>query len=73
MAKEHENFRPLLEQLNRAYPDKEFLKRKELAQFLDCSEKTVDRKFVAEKTVFGFSKVSIAKALCKLHAKGASA
>ena len=72
MAKEHENFRPMLEQLNRSFPDTEFLKRKDLAQFLNCSEKTVDRKFSEVKTDFGFSKVSLAKALCKLPNKGAA-
>lgn len=72
MAREHENFRPMLEQLNRAFPEKEFLKRKDVAKFLDCSEKTVDRKFSAEKTDFGISKVSLAKALCNLK-RGVSA
>ena len=66
MAKEHENFRPMLEQLNRAFPEKEFLKRQDLAQFLDCSERTVDRKFSSLRTDFGFSKVSVAKSLCTL-------
>ena len=72
MAREHENFRPMLEQLNRAFPEKEFLKRQDLAQFLDCSERTIDRKFADLKTDFGFSKVIIAKKLCTLT-KGVSA
>ncbi|MBQ9913077.1 MAG: hypothetical protein IJO73_02495 [Clostridia bacterium] len=69
MAREHEDFRPMLEQLNRAFPDKDFLKREDIAKFCGCSLRTVDRRFSKEKTVFGVSKVSLAKLLCNM--KGA--
>lgn len=67
MAREHENFRPMLEQLNTAFPEKEFLKREEIAKFCGCSLRTVDRRFSKEKTAFGISKVSLAKVLCNLN------
>ena len=66
MAREHENYRPTLEQLNLLFPNREYLKREEVARVCACSLRTVDRKFSKEKTVFGISKVSLAKKLCTL-------
>lgn len=66
MAKEHENFRLMLEQLNRVYPDKEFLRREEVASFCGCCTKTVDRKLGKDMTCIGISKIVLAKRLCTL-------
>ena len=67
MAREHENFRPMLEQLNSAYPEKEFLRRDEVAKFCGCCTKTVDRKFGGDMSSIGISKVVLAKRLCTLE------
>lgn len=65
MAREHENFRPMLEQLNRAFPEKEFLKPVEIAQFIGCSRHTVDRRYRQYyKEGIGISKVQLARLLC---------
>lgn len=69
MAREHENYRLYLEQLNNTYPEREYLSREEVAIFCNCCKKTVDRKFKAEKTPLGISKVALAKRLCTLGSR----
>ena len=64
MPREKECFRDMLERLNTVYPDKEFLKATEVASFIGCSRRTVDRKFKEYyKHPFGISKVQLAKLL----------
>ncbi len=64
MPREKECYRDMLEQLNSRFPDKEFLKPQEAADFIGCSRRTVDRKF---KSYFidtlGISKVQLARLL----------
>lgn len=65
MAREKECYRDMIEQLNNRFPNREFLKPQEVADFIGCSRRTVDRKykqFYVEQ--FGISKVRLARLLC---------
>lgn len=65
MAKEKQCYRDMLEELNKSYPDRQFIKPDETASFIGCSRSTVDRKY---KQYFisglGISKVQLARLLC---------
>ena len=65
MAREKEGFREQLERLDAAFPDREIIRRNELAQFLGISYDTVKRQFKAEynKRMKGYTKVTVARAL----------
>ncbi len=55
----------MVEQLNERFPDKEFLKPDEAAQFIGCSRRTVDRKFKGNFIKgLGISKCTLARLLC---------
>lgn len=65
MAREKADYRPLIKQLNERFPDKEFLKPEEAAQFIGCSRRTVDRKFKGSFIKgLGISKCTLARLLC---------
>ena len=65
MAREKSDYRPMVEQLNERFPDKEFLEPDEVARFIGCSRRTVDRKF-KESFIkgLGISKCTLARLLC---------
>lgn len=65
MAREKTDYRPMLEQLNLRFPDKEFLKPDEVAAFIGCSRRTVDRKFKDSYIKgIGLAKCTLARLLC---------
>ena len=65
MAREKEGYREQLDRLDAAFPDREIIRRNELAQFLGISYDTVQRQFKEEynKRMKGYTKVMVARAL----------
>ena len=64
MAREKEGYRDNLEQLNRLYPSHEALKLSEVAQVMNCSEKTVRRNLghlIVDKRIM---KTALARHMC---------
>lgn len=65
MPREKPCYRDMLEELNKKFPDRQFIKADETATFIGCSRSTVDRKY---KKFFisglGISKVQLAHLLC---------
>jgi hypothetical protein len=45
MAREKADYRDLLERLDTAFPGKELLTRKEIAEWLGCGQNTVTRRY----------------------------
>lgn len=65
MAREKPDYRAMMEQLNRHFPDKEFLKPDEVATFCGCSRRTVDRNFRSSYIKgIGLAKCTLARLLC---------
>ena len=67
MSREKPTFRAELERLDAAFPDKEFLTVKELADYLGVCKQTIYRKWRVHfnKTIRGFTKVRIASVLAE--------
>ena len=64
MPREKEGYRDNLEQLNRLYPSHEALKLGEVAQVMNCSEKTVRRNLghlIVDKRIM---KTALARHMC---------
>lgn len=67
--RETATFRTNLEQLNRAFPGREFLRISDVARFAGCSVNTAKKRFPfikrSENNSGGCSKVQLAKELAK--------
>lgn len=65
MAREKECYRDMMEELNRSYPDKQFLSVPEVAKFVGKSSRTIERHYGKYKVKYlGISKVQLARLLC---------
>lgn len=65
MAKEKQCYRDMLEELNKSYPDKQFLSVPEVAAFVGKSSRTIERHYGQYKIKpLGISKVQLARLLC---------
>lgn len=65
MAREKEDFRDNIEQLNRLFPDYEMLSIKDVMQVLNVSGVNTVRRRFGDKMVHGkLSKVALAKYMC---------
>ena len=65
MAREKACYRDMLEELNKSFPDKQFLSVPEVAKFVGKSSRTVERHYGQYKIKpFGISKVQLAHLLC---------
>ena len=64
MAREKEGYRDNIEQLNRLYPSYEALKINEVAQVLNCSERTVRRNLGHLMVHKKIMKTALARYMC---------
>ena len=64
MAREKEGYRDNIEQLNRLFPSHEALKLEEVAQVMNCSEKTVRRNLGHLMVNRRIMKTALARYMC---------
>lgn len=65
MPREKPCYRDMMEELNKHFPEKQFLTIAEVAQFVGTSSRTVERHYGQYKIKpFGISKVQLAHLLC---------
>ena len=65
MAREKEDFRENIEQLNRLFPEREMLTLPEVMQILGYGSKNTVKKYLGAKIVNGrISKAAIARYMC---------
>ena len=64
MPREKEGYRDNIEQLNRLYPSHEALKLEEVAQVMNCSEKTVRRNLGHLMVNRRIMKTALARYMC---------
>lgn len=65
MPREYENFRPMLERIDQAFPGKEQLTINEIASFLGKHRTTVYRRYNKDLPGGRVNKVQLAKVLAK--------
>jgi hypothetical protein len=65
MPREKPCYRDMMEELNKHFPEKQFLTVSEVAKFVGTSSRTVERHYGQYKIKpFGISKVQLAHLLC---------
>lgn len=61
MAREKEDYRPILEALEAAYPDKYLLSVTDAANFLGCCRETVRRRYPLPRGEHYYTKAALAR------------